>query len=179
MTLKYFFRRKLIFFLFLIFSSSLFSSLEDYYPYPLNTTSNNYGETGLLEMPSARFMEEGTLKFGISASYPNEFTFIAASPFPWFEAVYRYAEQKNRKYGPVAYSGNQTLKDKGFDIKFRLLEESYFFPNIALGIRDMAGTGRFSGEYIVGSKRFGFLDASLGIGWGALAEDSNIRNQML
>ena len=134
MTLGCLCRRKLIFFLLLISSSSLFSSLEDYYPYPLNTTSNNYGETGLLEMPSARFMEEGTLKFGISASSPNEFTFLAASPFPWFEAVYRYTEQKNLKYGPVTYSGNQSLKDKGFDVKFRLLEESYFFPNIALSL---------------------------------------------
>jgi len=179
MTLNYLFRRKLIFFLFLIFSTPLFSSLEEYYPYPISTTSNNYGETGLLEIPSARFMEEGTLKLGISASYPNEFTFIAASPFPWFEAVYRYAEIKNLKYGPITYSGNQTLKDKGFDIKFRLLEESYFLPNVAVGIRDMAGTGRFSSEYIVASKKMGYFDFSLGLGWGALGADGNIRNPFI
>ena len=179
MTLGCLCRRKLIFFLLLISSSSLFSSLEDYYPYPLNTTSNNYGETGLLEMPSARFMEEGTLKFGISASSPNEFTFLAASPFPWFETVYRYTEQKNLKYGPVTYSGNQSLKDKGFDVKFRLLEESYFFPSIAFGIRDMAGTGRFSGEYLVASKKIGSFDLSLGLGWGTLGADGNVRNPFI
>ena len=116
-------------------------------------------------MPSARFMEEGSLKFGISASYPNEYTFIVASPFSWLEAGYRYTEQKTRKYGPYVYSGNQTLKDKGFDIKFRVLEESFYLPSVAIGVRDMAGTGLFSGEYIVGSKRFGFLDLSMGIGW--------------
>ena len=86
--------------LFLLFSTQLSSSLEDYYPYQLSSTSSNYGFTGILEMPSARFMQEGTLKFGISASYPNEFTFIVASPFSWFEAGYRYTEQKTSKYGP-------------------------------------------------------------------------------
>ena len=168
--------RSLIFFLFLFFNAHLSASLEDYYPYQLSPTSSNYGYTGLLEMPSARFMGEGGLKLGISASYPNEYTFIVASPFPWLEAGYRYAEVKTEKYGPVEYSGNQTLKDKGFDLKIRVLEESFYLPNIAMGIRDVAGTGRFAAEYIVGSKRFGLLDLSMGIGWGELGNEGNIRN---
>ena len=102
---------------FLFFNTKLSASLEDYYPYKLSPTSSNYGDTGLMEMPSGRLQEEGTLKFGISASYPNEYTFMVASPFPWFEASYRYTEQKTLKYGPSSYSGNQSLKDKGFDIK--------------------------------------------------------------
>ena len=170
--------KSLLFLLFLLFNSQINASLEDYYPYQLGPTSSNYGYTGLLEMPSARFMGEGGLKFGISASYPNEYTFIVASPFPWLEAGYRYAEVKTEKYGPIEYSGNQTLKDKGFDIKIRILEESFYLPNIALGIRDVAGTGRFAAEYIVGSKRFGHLDLSMGIGWGELGADANIRNPL-
>ncbi len=166
-------------YLFFLFSNQLNASLEDYYPYKLGPTSSNYGYTGLLEMPSARLMEEGTLKFGISASYPNEYTFIVASPFSWLEAGYRYTEQKTMKYGPYSYSGNQTLKDKGFDIKIKVIEESFYLPNVAIGIRDMAGTGLFSGEYIVGSKRFGFLDLSMGIGWGLLGSDNNIRNPLI
>jgi hypothetical protein len=162
----------------LFFNAHLSASIEDYYPYQLTPTSSNYGYTGLLEMPSARFMDGGSLKFGISASWPNEYTFIVGSPFDWFEAGYRYTEQKTAKYGPFGYSGNQTLKDKGFDIKFRVLEESFYLPNVALGIRDMGGTGQFAGEYIVGSKRFGFLDLSLGIGWGLLGADSNIKNPL-
>ncbi|MCS5544116.1 MAG: YjbH domain-containing protein, partial [SAR86 cluster bacterium] len=84
--------RAFSFYLFLLFNTHLSASLEDYYPYQLTPTSSNYGYTGLLEMPSARFMDGGALKFGISASYPNEYTFIVASPFSWFEAGYRYAE---------------------------------------------------------------------------------------
>ena len=171
--------RAFSFYLFLLFNTHLSASLEDYYPYQLTPTSSNYGYTGLLEMPSARFMDGGALKFGISASYPNEYTFIVASPFSWFEAGYRYTEIKTAKYGPYAYSGNQTLKDKGFDIKIRVLEESFYLPNVAIGIRDMGGTGLFSGEYLVGSKKFGFLDLSMGIGWGMLAADSNIRNPLI
>ena len=166
-------------YLFFLFSTQLNASLEDYYPYELSHTSSNYGNTGLLEMPSARFMEEGTVKFGISASYPNEYTFLTTSPFSWLEAGYRYTEQKTRKYGPYVYSGNQTLKDKGFDIKFRVLEESFYLPSVAIGVRDMAGTGLFSGEYIVGSKKFGNLDLSMGIGWGLLGADNNIRNPLI
>ena len=179
MTPRMYFDRKGIAFLLIFYSCTLFPSIEDYYPYYLEPTSNNYGETGLLEIPTARFMEEGTLKFGISASYPNEFTFITASPFSWFEATYRYVEEKNLKYGPASFSGNQSLKDKGFDIKFRIFEETYFFPNIAIGIRDMAGTGRFSSEYLSATKKFGNLDLTLGLGWGNLGADNNIRNPLI
>ena len=179
MTLSFFFRRKLTFFSLFIFSSYLSSSIEDYYPYPLKPSSSNYGETGLLEIPTARFMEEGTLKLGITTSYPNEYTFIVASPFSWLEAAYRYTEIKNLKYGPFSYSGNQSLKDKGFDLKVKLLNESYYVPNIAIGIRDLAGTGLMSSEYLVASKTFGDLDLSLGLGWGLLGGDQNINNPFI
>lgn len=163
----------------LLVSLNLHSAIEDYSSNPLVPTSSNYGETGLFEIPTARFMDEGTLKFGISSSYPNSFTYFAASPFSWAEAVYRYTELKNQKYGPFNYSGNQTLKDKGFDLKLKLLDESYYLPAVALGFKDVAGTGRFSSEYIVGSKRFGDLDLTMGIGWGLLGTDENISNPMI
>ena len=127
-------------------------------------------------MPNARIMPEASLRFNFSASYPNEFTSLTATPFNWLEATYRYAEIKNERYGPSRYSGNQTLKDKGFDIKARILKESYLMPAVALGLRDIAGTGLFSSEYIVSSKKFRFLDLSIGIGWGALGTDNNISN---
>ena len=58
---------------------------------------------------------------------------MTASPFSWFEATYRYAEIKNLLYGPSSFSGNQTLKDKGFDVKFHLIRESYLLPSVAIG----------------------------------------------
>ncbi len=127
-------------------------------------------------MPNARIMPEASLRFNFSASYPNEFTSLTATPFNWLETTYRYAEIKNQRYGPSRYSGNQTLKDKGFDIKAQILNESYLMPAVALGLRDIAGTGLFSSEYIVSSKKFKFLDLSIGIGWGVLGADNNISN---
>ena len=78
-----------------LISSNIFPSISDYYPQDLGPTSSNYGEVGLLEMPTARLMKEGSLKIGISSSYPNEFTYIVATPFSWLETTYRYSEIKN------------------------------------------------------------------------------------
>ena len=91
-------------------------------------------------------MEEASLRFNFSSSFPNEFTSLTASPFNWFEATYRYAEIKNQKYGPFGYSGNQSLKDKGFDVKVRLKEESFYLPAIADGFRDIAGSGDYGSD---------------------------------
>ncbi len=160
-------------------SSSSFGDIDDYFPSKPGPSTSNYGDTGIFNMPNGRLMEEGTLRFGISSSFPNEYTVINASPFSWLEASYRYTEVENRKYGWFFYSGNQSLKDKSFDIKFRVLKESYYLPNVALGLRDLAGTGLTSSEYLVASKRFGRLDLSLGLGFGLLGLDQNIRNPLI
>ena len=154
------------------------TSIEEYFPQN-NSTSSKYGNTGLIEIPTARFMEEGTLKFGISSSYPNEFTYMSASPFRWLEATYRYSEIKDKLYGPSFFSGNQTWKDKGFDIKFLLVNETYLKPAIALGLRDVAGTGAFSSEYLVASKELGNIDLTIGMGWGNLGQLGTISNPLI
>ena len=135
-------------FVLIFYSLNLSSSIYDYLPRDPGPTSGNFGETGLFDMPSARFMPEGSLKFGISSFNPYEVTGITASPFSWLEATFRYTEVKNQLYGPSFYSGNQTFKDKSFDFKFRLMKESRYLPNIALGLRDIAGTGVFASEYL-------------------------------
>lgn len=162
----------------LVTSNFIYSSIEEYYPYKVLPSASNYGNTGIMEMPNARMMQEGQLRFSFSSSYPHEFTSLTASPFNWFEATYRYAEVKNQKYGPVSYSGNQSLKDKGFDIKALIIEESYYLPAVSVGLTDIAGTGLFSSEYIVSTKRLGNLDLSIGIGWGILGTDSNVTNPL-
>ena len=161
------------------FSLEISSSLEDYYPKKLEPTSSNAGITGILAMPNARFMDEGSMKIGFSSSYPYEYTYISATPFSWLETSYKYTEVKNMQYGPSTYSGNQTLKDKGFDLKIRLLNESYYIPEVAIGWNDLAGTGRFSGEYISATKKIKNVDVTIGYGWGALGQNQNVRNPFL
>ena len=158
------------------FCSLIFSSIDDYFPQNTLSSPSNYGNTGLLEIPNARFLEQASLRFNFSSSFPNEFTTLTGTPFPWLEATYRYVEIKNWKYGYASYSGNQSFKDKSFDLKIRLLSEKYYLPGIALGLRDLAGTGILSSEYMVATKSFGDFDVTAGLGWGLLGSDNSIRN---
>ena len=162
----------------LFVSLSIYSGIDDYYPYQTKPSASNYGNTGLLEIPNARIAKPATLRINYSSSYPIEHTSMTATPFSWLEATYRYTEVENRLYGPRSYSGNQSFKDKGFDIKLRVFEENFYVPQIALGIRDLAGTGLFSSEYFVASKNISNFDLTLGLGWGVLGKDSNITNPL-
>tara|TARA_Y100001970_G_scaffold80636_1_gene102384 strand:+ start:4717 stop:6852 length:2136 start_codon:yes stop_codon:yes gene_type:complete len=162
-----------------LISFPLLASIEDYFPQTTLDSPSNYGETGLMELPNAKFMEPASLRLNFSASFPNEYTGVTATPFSWLEASYRYAEIKNKLYGPAAYSGNQSWKDKGFDLKIKLLNENFYLPAVAVGLRDIAGNGNFSSEYIVATKSFGNLDVTTGIGFGILGSDNSIRNPFI
>ena len=159
-----------------VYGQCTYGDIDDYFKYSVGPSASNYGNTGLLEIPNSRFMEEGALRFNFSSSFPYEYTSLTASPFNWFEATYRYAEIKNLKYGPSTYSGNQSLKDKGFDIKLGLVNERGFIPSVSLGFRDLAGTGLFASEYLVATKKVSNFDLTLGIGWGRLGVGGGIKN---
>src|SRR5204863_9402641 len=62
--------------------------------------------------------------------------------------------------------------------KFRLWSESRYAPQVAVGLRDLGGTGLFSGEYLVANKRFGAFDWSFGIGWGYVGGAGDVRNPL-
>ena len=157
----------------LLFSPSILAQISDYiYPNTFSSYSN-YGSLGLVQAPNARFFEEGTLAFSWSHNDPYLRGSIIAYPFDWMEASFQYTDINNALYSEVfEFSGNQSLKDKGFDVKLRLLEESNFIPQVALGLRDIGGTSLFASEFIVASKRIRNADFSLGIGWGILSNNS-------
>jgi hypothetical protein len=123
-------------------------------------------------MPSARTMSEGSLAFSWTNNDPYLRGSILAYPFEWLEASYQYVDINNALYSNVPeFSGGQTYKDKSFDIKIKILSEENFFADVALGARDLAGTGVFGSEFLVATKAFGNLDISLGLGWGNLSAD--------
>lgn len=155
-------------------SLNIKGEISDYiYPYYEVPSISNYGTTGLLQVPTARMHEEGTLAFGWSHNEPYLRGSIIAYPFSWFEASYQYTDVNNALYSPVkAFSGSQSYKDKSFDAKFKLYNESQYIPAIAIGLRDMAGTGMFASEYLVFSKRVNYIDLTLGLGWGAMGKQS-------
>ena len=110
-------------------------------------------------------------------SDPINSLFISANPFDWMEVSLRYADINLYKYSPYkSFSGEQTYKDKSFNLKLKLIEETDRFPELSVGFRDFIGTGKFSGEYIVSSKRIGDFDFTVGIGWGALSHQDGLKN---
>ena len=153
------------------YPATLKSAINDYKYINSNPSFSNYGTLGLIANPSARFMPAGTIGFSWSKFDPYLRGSIVTYPFSWMEASYQYTDINNRLYSSTfSFSGNQTLKDKGFDIKLKIAEEAQYRPAIALGLRDMAGTGLFSAEYFVFSKQVKNLDISIGAGWGSLSQ---------
>ncbi|MGE5526742.1 MAG: YjbH domain-containing protein [Rhodospirillaceae bacterium] len=141
-------------------------------------TASDWGNVGLLQTPTARMFDTGHFWFHIDRTYPYTQGNVFLQPFSWMEAGFRYTSVSNRLYGPAELSGTQAYKDKSIDVKLHLWEESAHVPQIALGLRDVAGTGLFSGEYLVASKRTNMLDWSLGIGWGYVGGRGNLRNPL-
>lgn len=130
-------------------------------------SSSDFGGVGLLQTRTARFGPDGQFDFGGSVVDEYRRYYFNWHILPWLEATFRYTDIRNRLFSRFEeFSGDQTFKDRGADLKFKLLDESKYVPAIALGIQDGLGTGQFSGEYIVASKRWYDLDFSLGLGWG-------------
>ena len=53
------------------------------------------------------------------------------------------------------------------------MKEEGILPAIAIGINDIAGTGYYSSEYLVGSYGINKIDFHFGIGWGTLNGSKN------
>ena len=135
------------------------------------------GGVGLIQTPTARMRDEGMLSASYSDNDQYRFWTVNLQLFSWMEATARYTDVRTRLYSNVDdFSGDQTLKDKGLDVKFRLLQEGYYLPDVSLGFRDIGGTGFFSSEFLAASKAFGPFDVHMGIGWGYLGSHSDITN---
>ncbi|WP_084437763.1 YjbH domain-containing protein [Niveispirillum irakense] len=139
-------------------------------------TLNDFGGIGLIQTPMARAAEDGQAYAGFSYVWPYSRYFITVQGLPWLEATLRYTSVANRFYGPEDFSGDQSYKDRGIDVKIRLLEGDATWPNVALGLRDIGGTGLFDGEYIVADQTAGDFDFSFGLGWGNLGNQNHFRN---
>src|SRR6201991_639842 len=120
--------------------------------------------------------QEGEFSFVLSRTTPYTNYNVSMQPLPWLESSFRYTNVSNRPYGPTSLSGSQTYKDKSIDAKIRLWEESRWLPAVAVGARDIGGTGLFSSEFFVASKRTGPLDFSLGLAWGYMGARGDIAN---
>ncbi len=133
---------------------------------------NFYGVPGLIDMPSGEMLPEG--QFTTTISYfggQGRYT-LTFQPTPWMSASFRYNSIRNWNL-----AGFPTYYDRGFDVRFRLAQETRYRPQITLGLQDFAGTGIYASEYLVATKTFqtsplgasrlpGRLKLSAGLGWG-------------
>ena len=141
-------------------------------------TQNDFGGVGLLQTPTARMAPAGELSLNANRTEPYSRYSLSLQPLDWLEGTFRYTAITNRMYGPESFSGNQSYKDKAVDVKARLWQESHWLPEVALGFRDIGGTGLFSSEYFVANKRYKNLDFSLGIAWGYIGNRGDLNNPL-
>ena len=127
-------------------------------------------------MPSARFYDEAAHGITIYDGTPDQKITMTSFPYDWMEASFFYTNIQGKPYSYCGQSFDsfcqQDYKDKGFNFKLRLKEEG-LWPAIAVGINDIAGTGYYSSEYIVGSYGINRTDFHFGVGWGLLDGSSN------
>ncbi len=141
-------------------------------------TRDDWGGVGLLQTPTARMADEGELAFTASHTSPYSRYNVSMQPFPWLEGSFRYMNVSGSRYGPAWLSGNQNFKDKSIDLKLRLWQESRWLPEVAIGLRDIGGTGLFSSEYAVASKRLGPVDTSIGMATGYMGKRGDFSNPL-
>ena len=140
---------------------------------------NDFGTIGLLQTPTARMAPEGQVALSYSNVYPYQRYNLLFQPLSWFEFGFRYTRIDNRTFGgPAEDPINFAYQDKSIPLKFKLMNESNYLPQVALGFTDIGGTGLFGGEYLVGNKRYQDFDFSLGLGWGYNGARGNIQNPL-
>ncbi len=147
---------------------------------PVPPSLNFYGSPGLMDMPSAEMLPDGQFTTGISYFGGNGRIGLTFQGMPWLSASFRYAGI--RKLNLYGFS---TYYDRAFDVRLRLLQEGRWRPGVTMGLQDFAGTGFFSGEYLVATKGFdtprwgggqqpGRLKVTAGIGWGRLGSHGSL-----
>lgn len=131
---------------------------------------SDFGSIGMIDMPTARMAPDGELSAGASFFQNTQHYNLGFQALPWLETSFRYSGLSHFDPAfPVYY-------DRSFAVKVRLWDETDNFPAAAVGINDLVGTGVYSGEYVVASKRFGPLDFNLGMGWGRLGSTTLFKN---
>lgn len=130
-----------------------------------------YGMPGLFDTPTARSLNDADIATTLSFAGPTARGTLAFQVTPRLTGSFRYSRTEGLDPPRPA------LYDRSLDLHFRFLDETDWRPAMAIGLRDLAGTGVFASEYIVASKSFGErLDVSAGIGWGRLGSFGSFDN---
>ena len=137
-----------------------------------DVTYGLWGSPGLIDMPTARMAPDGTFSVGASFFKNTQHYNFDFQALPWLNANFKYSGITHYdSYFPVYW-------DRSLGLTARLLKETKTLPSIAIGLRDLVGTGVYSAEYAVASKNYDPIDFNLGMGWGRLASANSFRNPL-
>ena len=133
----------------------------------VSLSASDFGTTGLIDIPTARMSMDGTLTATAATQSMTNAYAVTYQITPWLESTFRYTGWNDFFH-----------YDRNYEAKALLFKESDYFPQVAIGIRDLVGTGVYGAEYLVASKTFGDLDVTLGMGWGRLAGKGHFKNPL-
>lgn len=122
----------------------------------------NWGGTGLMEIPTARVLEDGVIRFGYAQADPYRWYVVGMGVLPCLEVTGRFTEITNMPSGLGPDYGSN--KDKALDLKCQILPESRRSPAIAIGLQDFVGTKLMEAQYVAVSRQIFPMDFTLGIG---------------
>jgi hypothetical protein len=131
--------------------------------------ASDFGVKGLIDIPTARMSADGTLTTTAAIQSLTKSYSITYQATPWLEGTFRYTGFNRKIYS----------YDRNYELKARLLNETTYVPQVAVGIRDLVGTGLWGSEYLVASKKIGNFDVTAGMGWGRLAGNGDFNNPMI
>jgi len=153
-----FLKKAALFFYFIIFPQTIFLTSAFSWDPPFNNAAN-WGGTGLMEIPTARILEDGVVRVGYAQAIPYRWYGGGMGVFPGLEVSGRFTEMTN-----VSADEYGNYKDKAFDLKYQILPESKRFPAVAVGFHDFHGTQLFEAQYLVFSRQVFPFDFTVGIG---------------
>ena len=137
-----------------------------------HVTASNFGLPGIIDLPTAQRFPDGELVITQQLHKSLARSGISFQALPRVGVSFRYTGHGvngGEAYGRVNH-------DRSFDAHISVLDERTYLPAISLGLRDFIGTGWYSSEYIVGTKSFGKLELTGGLGFGRLAGRNSFSN---
>lgn len=158
---------------FIVVSALFTMSLTSWAQAQGTTSLNTFGLPGLIDIPSADSMEDADIAASIAVTEDQTRTTLTFQILPRLTGAFRYSRIND------FYAAGEELFDRSFDLHYRFIDEGRIRPSVAIGLRDFAGTGIFSSEYLVASKTVApGLQFSGGIGWGALGTNGSFDNPL-
>ncbi len=144
----------------------------------ITTQTNIYGTAGgLIDMPTAEMAPDAqlstTVSFYGSGRNSTTRTTLTFQVLPRLSASFRYSGIGGIMPDPGRPTFN-TLYDRSFDLRYRLVNEGRYIPAIAIGLQDFIGTGIYGGEYLVATKTIASrFRVTGGIGWGRFGSNGS------